>query len=285
VPQERDPDQIPDQPADQPYVLGTHGEELERLRFQHELWRPLAEAAWERADLRAGERVLDLGAGPGFAAMDLARRVGPQGQVLGLEHSPAYVAAGRRLAAEAGLAQLELRQHDLLRDPLPREGFDLAWMRWVAMFLADLEPLLTQLPQALRPGGRLVLHEYVHWDSFGLHPHGIAIHRFGQVVQRSFRQAGGDPDVNRRLPSLLAARGFRIDALDPLPVLGREGSRAAQWMARFVRVYAHQLQAQGLWSAADQGEALAEIEAAAEDPGSFWMGPTVLELRATRWAP
>ena len=285
MPQERDPDQVPDQPTHQPYVLGTHGEELERLRFQHELWRPLAEAACQRADLRPGERVLDLGAGPGFAAMDLARRVGPQGQVLALEHSPAYVAAGRRLAAEAGLAQLELRQHDLLRDPLPREGFDLAWMRWVAMFLADLEPLLTQLPLALRPGGRLVLHEYVHWDSFGLHPHGIAIHRFGQVVQRSFRQAGGDPDVNRRLPSLLAARGFRIDALDPLPVLGREGSLAAQWMERFVRIYADQLQAQGLWSAADQAEALAEIKAAAEDPGSFWMGPTVLELRATRWAP
>lgn len=266
-------------------MLGTHGEELERLRFQHELWRPLAEAAWDRAGLTAGERVLDLGAGPGFAALDLARRVGPTGQVLALEHSPAYVAAGRLLAVEAGLTHLELRQHDLLRDPLPHEGFDLAWMRWVAMFLADLEPLLTQLPLALRPGGRLVLHEYVQWDSFGLHPHGAAIHRFGQAVQRSFRQAGGDPDVNRRLPSLLAARGFRIDALEPLPVLGREGSLAAQWMQRFVMVYAHQLQAQGLWSAADQAEALAEIEAAAEDPGSFWMGPTVLELRATRWAP
>ncbi len=276
---------MPQQPTDQPYVLGTHGEELERLRFQHELWRPLAEAAWDRAGLTAGERVLDLGAGPGFAALDLARRVGPTGQVLALEHSPAYVAAGRLLAVEAGLTHLELRQHDLLRDPLPHEGFDLAWMRWVAMFLADLEPLLTQLPLALRPGGRLVLHEYVQWDSFGLHPHGAAIHRFGQAVQRSFRQAGGDPDVNRRLPSLLAARGFRIDALEPLPVLGREGSLAAQWMQRFVMVYAHQLQAQGLWSAADQAEALAEIEAAAEDPGSFWMGPTVLELRATRWAP
>ena len=276
---------MPQQPTDQPYVLGTHGEELERLRFQHKLWRPLAEAAWDRAGLTAGERVLDLGAGPGFAALDLACRVGPTGQVLALEHSPAYVAAGRRLAVEAGLTHLELRQHDLLRDPLPHEGFDLAWMRWVAMFLADLEPLLTQLPLALRPGGRLVLHEYVQWDSFGLHPHGAAIHRFGQAVQRSFRQAGGDPDVNRRLPSLLAARGFRIDALEPLPVLGREGSLAAQWMQRFVMVYAHQLQAQGLWSAADQAEALAEIEAAAEDPGSFWMGPTVLELRATRWAP
>jgi len=195
------------------------------------------------------------------------------------------VAAAKALAAEAGLAQLELRQHDLLHDPLPREGFDLAWLRWVAMFLPDLDPLLNQLPLALRPGGRLVAHEYVHWDSFGLHPHGAAIARFGQAVQHSFRAAGGDPDVNRRLPSLLAARGFRIEALTPLPVLGGEGSMAAQWMQRFVAVYASQLIAQGLWSAEEQAEADAEIAAAATDPGSYWVGPTVLELQATRWAP
>jgi SAM-dependent methyltransferase len=272
-------------PSDQAYVLGTHGEELERLRFQHELWRPLADAAWDRAGLTAGERVLDLGAGPGFAAVDLAHRVGPTGQVLALEHSADYVATGRRLAAEAGLTQLEVRQHDLLRDPLPREGFDLAWMRWVAMFLPDLEPLLAKLPLALRPGARLVAQEYVDWDSFGLHPHGATIHRFGQAVQHSFRRAGGDPDVNRRLPSLLAARGFRIETLTPLPVLGSEGSMAAQWMQRFVAVYASQLIDQGLWSTEEQAEADAEIAAAATDPGSYWVGPTVLELQATRWAP
>ena len=276
---------MPEQPGQadpSDYILGTHGEELERLRFQHELWRPASEAAFDRAGLGAGERVLDLGAGPGFVALDLARRVGPQGRVLALERSPVYVADGQALAAKAGLPQLELRQHDLLRDPLPREGFDLAWMRWVAMFLSDLEPLLTQLPLSLRPGGRLVVHEYVHWDTFGLHPHGRAIARFGKAVQRSFREAGGDPDVNRRLPSLLAARGFQIEALTPLPVLGGEGSMAAQWLQRFVAVYAAQLMAQGLWSADDQAEADAEMDAAASDPGSYWVGPTVLELRATR---
>jgi SAM-dependent methyltransferase len=271
-------------PADT-YVLGTHAEELERLRLQHTLWRPSSEAAFDRAGLGAGARVLDLGAGPGFVALDLARRVGPQGLVLALERSPVYVAAGRALAAEAGLPQLQLREHDLLRDPLPREGFDLAWMRWVAMFLSDLEPLLSQLPQALRPGGRLVVHEYMHWDTFGLHPHGRAIARFGQAVQHHFRMAGGDPDVNRRLPSLLAARGWAIDALTPLPVLGAAGSMAARWMQRFVEVYSCQLTAEGLWSAADQAEAEAEMAAATADPGSYWVGPTVLELRATRWAP
>jgi len=231
--------------ADSSYLLGTHTEELERLRFQHQLW-------------------------------------GPSGRVLGLELSEAYVAAGQAMARRAQLPQLELRQHNLLRDPWPAENFDLAWCRWVAMFLADLDPLLTGLEQSLRRGGQLLLHEYVHWDSFGLHPGGCAIARFGQACQRSFREAGGDPDVNRRLPSLLAGRGWRLEHLRPLPVAGNSRSMAGQWMQRFVEVYGVRLQELGLWSSSDAAEAEGEMAAAAADPGSFWVGPTVLEVIA-RW--
>jgi SAM-dependent methyltransferase len=270
--------------GDSSYLLGTHTEELERLRFQHELWLPAARAAWQRAGLTAGMRVLDVGAGPAFAAMDLSRIVGSTGRVLGLELSEAYVAAGQAMARRAQLPWLELRQHNLLRDPWPTEGFDLAWCRWVAMFLPDLEPLLTGLEQSLRLGGQLVLHEYVHWDSFGLHPNGRAIARFGQACQRSFRAAGGDPDPNRRLPALLTARGWRIDALLPLPVAGGSHSMAGQWMQRFVEVYSARLQELGLWSSSDAGEACAEIASATADPGCFWVGPTLLEVRATRLA-
>lgn len=269
------------------YVLGTAAEELERLRFQHQLWQPLVEDAWCRAALLPGQRVLDVGAGPGFVALDLARRVGPSGRVLALERSPDYVAAGRAMAAAAGLDQLELRQHDLLGDPWPtgpadaaQAGFELIWCRWLAMFLPRLDPWLEGMERAIAPGGQLLLHEYVHWDTFALHPHGAAIARFGQACQRSFVEAGGDPDVNRRLPSLLAARGWRIEHLQPLPVLGRSGSMAAQWMERFVAVYGPQLQRLGLWSAAEQRRVDQEITQALADAGSFWMGPTVLELRA-----
>ena len=266
--------------GDSSYLLGTHAEELERLRFQHELWRPLTLEAWERAGLKAGERVVDVGAGPGFAALDLARLVGPEGRVLGLELSPDYVQSGQSLADANGLHQLELRQHNLLHDPWPERHFDLAWCRWVAMFLPDLEPLLHGLEQSLCHGGRLVVHEYVHWDSFGLYPQTEAVARFGKACQASFRQAGGDGDVNRRLPSLLAARGWRIEELRPLPVVGGPGSMAARWLEQFVPVYGPRLEELGLWSRADADEAAEEIDRGARTPGSFWVGPTVLEVRA-----
>ncbi len=278
------------------YVLGTERAEQERLRLQHELWRPAAEAAWARAGLGPGQWVLDLGAGPGFCALELARAVGPGGRVLALEGSGTYVAAARAAAAAAGLHQLEVRHIDLAAPaPLatgPRDEagpgsgrFDLAWCRWLAMFLPRLEPFLSLLATSLRPGGCLVAHEYVHWHTFGLHPHGAAIARFATAVTDSFRAAGGDPDVNRRLPSLLAANGFSIEELRPLPVLGRLGDPWSLWLERFVTLYGQELIRQGRWSPQEAATAAAEMARARTDPGSYWVGPTVLDLRARRACP
>jgi SAM-dependent methyltransferase len=271
------------------YVLGSAAAEQERLRLQHELWLPAAVAAWHGAGLATGQRVLDLGAGPGFCALELARAVGPAGRVLALESSDVYVATARASAAAAGLSWLEVRGHDLAGDALPllageAASFDLAWCRWVAMFLPALDPLLALLAAALRPGGRVVAHEYVHWESFGLHPHGEAIARFGAAVMASFLEAGGDPDVNRRLPGRLAARSFTIEELRLLPVLGRGDDPWARWLERFVTIYGRELLRQRRWTAADADAAAAEMAAARRDPGSFWVGPTVLELRARNGA-
>ena len=112
--------------------------------------------------------------------------------------------------------------------------------------------------------------------------HGRAIQRFGQACQRSFRDGGGDPDVNRRLPQRLTQRGWTLDALHPLPVLGGPDSMAAQWMERFVAVYGQQLQQLGLWSESDAAEAAAEIAKSKTTAGCFWVGPTLLEVRARR---
>src|SRR4051812_15986075 len=67
---------------DRDYVLGTHDEEVERLGLQHSVWRAKALDGWRRAGIGAGMTVLDVGAGPGFAATDLAEIVGAEGRVI-----------------------------------------------------------------------------------------------------------------------------------------------------------------------------------------------------------
>ncbi len=262
------------------YVLGADPAERQRLELQHRLWQPRAQAAWQRAGLKPGMAALDLGCGPGWGARDLAAVVGPSGRVLGLENNPTYLAQAQELAASSDLPQLTIAQHDLHDLPLPLEGFDLSWCRWVAMFLRDLDPLIAQLQRALRPGGVAVFHEYIHWNTFGLHPHGAILQRFSAAVLRSFAASGGDANVNRRLPSLLAARGFRIEAVRPLASIGGPNNWVAQWIEPFVLVYGRRLQSLGLWSAEEAGEAEEALAAARQDPGSLWVGPTVLELIA-----
>ncbi|MDM7954395.1 MAG: hypothetical protein QUV07_14435 [Cyanobium sp. CZS 25K] len=82
-------------------------------------------------------------------------------------------------------------------------------------------------------------------------------------------------------PSPASARGFRIEALLPLPVLGRAGEWQARWLEMFVTLFGARLQALDLWSAEDAEVARSEMAASRTDPGSFWVG-TILEIRARR---
>ena len=69
------------------YVLGTHDKELARLGLQHRVWRPVVLDCWQRAGITVGKRVLDIGSGPGYAAVDLAKIVGQTGEVVAIERS------------------------------------------------------------------------------------------------------------------------------------------------------------------------------------------------------
>lgn len=64
-------------PRETDYVLGTHADEVARLGLQHRVWRSVVTECWERVGLTNGWRVIDVGAGPGYATADLAEIVGP----------------------------------------------------------------------------------------------------------------------------------------------------------------------------------------------------------------
>ena len=117
--------------TDRDYVLGTHNEELARLGLQHRVWRPVVLDCWQRAGITVGKRVLDVGAGPGYAAVDLAEIVGPTGGVVALERSENFVHAMEQACRARSLANVKIHQLDLMTDELPAENYDFSWCRWV----------------------------------------------------------------------------------------------------------------------------------------------------------
>lgn len=99
-----------------------------------------------------GERVLDIGAGPGFVANAIAAVVGPTGSVLGIDISePMVQLARKRCAAKSWV---ELKSGNANQLPVPDSAFDIAISVQVYEYLADVMPALTEMYRILRPGGR-----------------------------------------------------------------------------------------------------------------------------------
>src|SRR3989442_14940506 len=103
---------------DRDYVLGTHDEELARLGLQHRVWRPVVLDCWQRAGITVGKRVLDIGAGPGYAAVDLAEIVGPTGEVVAIERSTNFIRAMNEACRARSLANVRIHELDLMADEL-----------------------------------------------------------------------------------------------------------------------------------------------------------------------
>jgi ubiquinone/menaquinone biosynthesis C-methylase UbiE len=116
-----------------------------------------ASTALRDAGLTAGMRVLDLGSGEGDLALLAAEIVGPEGRVLGVERSPARLAAAQARVARLGLDNVEIVEGDVTE--LPKLGgrpFDAVIGRRVLMHVPDASAVLRAAAALTRPGGPVV---------------------------------------------------------------------------------------------------------------------------------
>ncbi len=114
------------------------------------------EALLDALGLHGDERVADVGAGPGFFTLKLARRL-PKGKVLATDIDGAALTVLQRRAAAAGIANIETLTVSAENPGLGAESLDLAFLCQVDHYLRDREVYFRALRAALRPNGRLAL--------------------------------------------------------------------------------------------------------------------------------
>lgn len=163
-------------------TLDTTGPNAEQIKFWNEdsgaKWVNLQSAldmqleslgrrAMDAAQLRHGERVLDIGCGCGTTTLELARRVGDQGAVTGIDISEPMLQQARKTATAAGVTNVRFLQADAQTHQLEAKSAEAVFSRFGVMFFADPRAAFRNLRGALSPSGRVA---FVCWRSFPENP-------------------------------------------------------------------------------------------------------------------
>lgn len=267
-----------DSTEEREYILGTDREERDRLHTQHQTWRQQSYSLWERAGIRTGHVVLDLGCGPGATTLDLAELVGPTGRVLAVDKSERFLAALREDLVARRITQVETQQaavEDLALEP---ESLDAAYTRWLLCWLQDPGAVLRTVAQALKPGAYFALQEYLDWGAMKLVPRNEVFDEVILACMRSWEAGGATIDFCDRLPDLAEAAGLELTLFEPVARLGPVGSLEWRWLGEFFRSYLPRLVASDQISASLHEAFLAEWDERTRAARGYCTTPTLANV-------
>jgi arsenite methyltransferase len=166
-------------------------------------------------ELQPGERVLDIGSGPGFLAVEMAAAVGPDGQVQGVDISDSMLALAEAREVPPGSAPVRFCRGAAEQLPVPDGSVDVAVSTQVLEYVHDAPRALGEVYRVLRPGGRVLVLD-TDWDSIVWHSRDYE--RMEQVLA-AWEQHLVDPHLPRTMGALLEAADFQVSAPWVLPLL------------------------------------------------------------------
>jgi SAM-dependent methyltransferase len=247
------------------YVLDNAAAgELDRLRALEAAYDPTSAEHLARLGVGPGALVLFAGAGAGGLVSWAAGR---GARVTAVDLDPRFV---EPLASDT----VSVHRADITTDPLPGAGYDVVHTRLLLGHLPDPAAVLARLAGALRPGGALLAEEY-DWASYGPSFPSEGSTRTIAAFTRVLADGGFDPDLGRRLPTLLRRLGLDgVDAVGRVLTLRGTGAPTAAVHRQTFAALVPKVLAAGLLTQDD----LAAFAARMADPDFDALTPTMVSV-------
>jgi ubiquinone/menaquinone biosynthesis C-methylase UbiE len=195
---------VPGNPFYKEHWVNIEPERLDRYQRMFQ-WNPASSALYEPADIRPGHIVAELGCGPGYTAVEIAKWIGPGGHVHALDINADFVAQARKNADAAGVGdRVTAHRCDGPMLPLPDASLDRLTARNTLIYVDDPEATLRECRRALRAAGELHAIEG-DWPMMVVEP--VPAAEWSALVTAASR-ACRTPDIGRKLYTMLRNAGF-----------------------------------------------------------------------------
>ena len=256
------------------YVLGVSDYELNRLEFQHGVWKDITDTFLDKLNITVGAKVLDAGAGPGFVAMDMLKRVGSNGEITALEPSEMYVNYAKNYAKKNNVPNMKVIHGTVETAELPCEYFDVIFARWVISFVPDADTFIDKLIASLKPGGIIAFMDYAY-EGLALFPKGGAFDNMADAVRAYWVHGGGDPYIGARLPKMFRERNIVVKEYYPVAQCGGPSSGVFRWADKFFMVHIQQMVDLGIIAQSDGDAMHDDWITHRNDVDSVFISPTI----------
>jgi arsenite methyltransferase len=223
-----------------------------------------------------GDRILDVGCGPGFYCLELSETVGSSASVVGVDSSAAMLELA--CARCAGRDNVGLLEGEATALPVESGTFDGAVCVQVLEYVSDVDAALAELHRSLRPGGRAVVWD-VDWATVSIHSRDTAL---TERVLRAWDEHLADPSLPRTLGARLRSAGFegvRVEA-HAFAASGRDPGSYGAALVPFIATFVAGRQGIGKAEAEAWGAEQRELM----ERGEFYFASTQFCFTATKSA-
>jgi SAM-dependent methyltransferase len=252
----------------QAYVFDAAFEtERRRLEIMTAFFEPGTERLLAALGMGEGWRILEVGGGSGNTTDWLCRQVGPSGAVVATDLDTRFLGQLRH-------ANLEVRKHNIVSDPVEESAFDLVHSRLLLEWLPARAEALRQMVKAVKPGGWVVAEDYdwLTWGSWN------PSYELGLKVKAAVgaiftNMAGFDTECGLRLPGMLREAGLNEIQAEGRCNHSHTGSPSAESLALLLEQLRGAIEGAGLLTAQEVDQAIDDCRV---DSGRWGYSPLMV---------